>query len=205
MQQMNKILLDIPNKITTSRLVLRPPQAGDGMGMYKAYLDGYEDMVKWLNQPPSLASAEQFEIECRQHQAEWILRNDMRLLIINKQTGVIMGRAAYPIPLTNWDIPLFGISYMIAKSYQGKNYVTEAINAMIRFAFIYLKARKVEIKCDIENIKSVGIPERLGLKLETVQLGNWPSRDKISLATIKTYVIFAIKDLPPLEVDYSNC
>jgi RimJ/RimL family protein N-acetyltransferase len=200
---MNKILLDIPTKIITPRLILRPPQAGDGPGMYKVYKDGYEDMIKWLNHPPKMASEEEFEIDCRKHQAEWILRGDMRLLIIDKQTNTIMGRNSYPPHLSNWNVPYFGISYMLGKTYQGQGFVTESVSAMIRFAFVYLKARKVEIKCDVENTKSVGVPERLGMKLEATQVGTWPSKDKQNLATIRTYAIFDANELPSLAVEYS--
>jgi RimJ/RimL family protein N-acetyltransferase len=199
---LNKLLLDIPNQIITPRLILRPPKAGDGAGIHKAIEDGYEDVIKWLNQPTEVPNIEYYEIEARKQHAEWILRGDMRFLIIDKVTQTIMGRTSYPPHLSNWDIPYFGISYMLAKTHQCKGYVTESVNAMIRFAFAFLNARKIEIKCDSENIKSVRVPERLGLKLEATQRGNWPRKDKEELAEIRTYAIFSADELLPLEVSY---
>ncbi len=40
------ILIDLPEVIETSRLLLKIPQAGYGPGLYEASADGYDDYVK---------------------------------------------------------------------------------------------------------------------------------------------------------------
>jgi ribosomal-protein-serine acetyltransferase len=199
------ILLDLPTYIETPRLILRPPQAGDGPGIYKAITDGYSALVKWLNWPSNIPSKEQVEIEARIHQAKWILREDMRFVCINRESGEIMGRMAYPSIQTNWDIPIFGISYFMSKSHQRLGYTQEAVNALTRYAFEVLDAKKVEIKCDVENPASIGIPKKLGFKLEARQKGVWPRKDKHELAEIVTYARFDMINLLPLEVRWSSC
>ncbi|MFN7039110.1 MAG: GNAT family N-acetyltransferase [Alphaproteobacteria bacterium] len=199
---MNKILLDLPNKIITPRLILRHPQAGDGQEVFNAISDGYEDVVKWMNQPEKIPPIEYFEAEVRRSHALWILRSDIRFVITDKETDNIIGIGLYPPCQANWNIPSFGIMYFLAKTYQRKGYATEAVNALIRFAFKHLKARKIEIKCDEENVKSIAIPERLGMQLEASQKGLWPRNDKEGLATVRTYAIFNTEILPELEVHY---
>lgn len=46
--------------------------------------------------------------------------------------------------------------------------MTEAVQGITAFAFEELKARRVEIRCDPQNVKSRAIPERLGFVLEGI-------------------------------------
>lgn len=202
MPTIDRILLDLPVPITTPRLILRPPQAGDGKGLHAAMLDGYADLVKWVYKPPSPPTVEMIEKEVRIQSATWILREDIRFICIRKDTNKIIGRLAYPAPLCNWDIPLIGISYFICRSAQAKGFATEAVNALTRYAFQTIKARKVEIKVDTDNKASVRVPEKLGFQLEATQIGNWPRPDKQELAEIRTYCAFNTEQLPPFDVKW---
>ncbi|MGX6960744.1 MAG: hypothetical protein ACIPMY_06020 [Rickettsia endosymbiont of Pentastiridius leporinus] len=59
---MNRILINLPEVIETSKLKLQMPKAGYGENLYQAIMDGYEDYVKWLNwssTPPTLESVEE--------------------------------------------------------------------------------------------------------------------------------------------------
>lgn len=195
------LLLDLPRVIETPRLFLRPPQAGDGEGIYYAIKDGYENLVKWLNWPKTFScTIDAMEREARMHQARWILREDMRLIVIHKESNTIIGRCGFPPVQLNWQIPYFGISYFLSQSWQGQGYAIEAVNALTRYAFKYMKARKVEIKCDAENLKSIAIPEKIGFIYEARLKGNWPRQDKDELADVLCYYCFDAKNLSPLDV-----
>jgi len=191
---MNKILIDLPETIDTPRLILQMPKAGFGEKLNAAISDGYEDYVRWLNWSATPPTAEAVEEECRKHMAEFILRDFIRYLIIDKATSEVIGRCAYPSFQADWAIPQFGISYFIRKSRREKGYATEAIHTMCELAFDILKARKIEIYCDVENIASTKVPLKLGFKLEYTQRGGWPRADG-NLAELQTYSIFSKKDL----------
>jgi RimJ/RimL family protein N-acetyltransferase len=196
------LLLDLPDKITTDRLVLRVPAPGDGQSLYEAISDGYEDFVKWLNWPKELPSYSSVEVDCRIHKAQFILREDIRFLIINKETNEIMGRCGYPPPQSNWEIPSFGMSYFLARRFRSQGYAQEALNALTRYAFHVLKARKVQIQVDPENELSLKIPQHLGFSLEAQQKGCWVRRDIEELAELWTYVLFDPSPLPFLKVEW---
>jgi RimJ/RimL family protein N-acetyltransferase len=196
---MNKILLDLPELIETPHLKLQMPKAGFGQRLYPAISDGYEDYVKWLNWPEAMPTIEMLEEECRRQHADFILREFIRYLIIEKETDAIVGRCAFPSFQANWVIPQFGIAYFICKNKRAKGYATEAAHAMALLAFRVLQAKKLEIYCDAENIASTKIPLKLGFKLEYSQRGGWPRHDG-QLAELQTYSIFSEEDLPNLEV-----
>lgn len=187
---MNKILLDLPYHIETERLTLQVPSAGFGDRLLRAVEDGFEDYVRWLNWPDKCPSAEELEIDCRKHHAEFISRDIIRYLIIEKQTQEVIGRCAFPPQQANWAIPQFGISYFIRRSQRQRGYATEAVKAMMKIGFEKLNARKLEIFCDDENIASRKIPEKLGFKLEYTQRGGWPRYDG-GLALLHTYSLFS--------------
>ena len=196
----NPILLDMPQRIETQRLILRTPQAGDGAAVHAAILDGYEDYVKWLAWSATPPSAEQVEIDCRTQQAKFILREDMRFLILDKSSNKVMGRCAFPAFQLSWAVPYFGISYFMDRSYRGQGYAQEAANAMARLAFEVLGARKVIITVDPENVASARVPQALNFQLEAKQKGCWPHPNKKDLADFWTYALFDPKDLPDLNV-----
>lgn len=196
------LLLDLPEQIITPRLILRVPTSGDGQSLYKAISDGYEDFVKWLNQPDKMPSLSSVEADCRKHKAQFILREDLRFLIINKETSEIMGRCGYPSSQSHWEIPSFGISYFLARRFRNQGYAQEAANALVQYAFRILRARKVQIQVDPENEASLKIPQHLGFALEAQQKGCWPRYDKKELAELWTYVLFDPSPLPFLKVEW---
>jgi RimJ/RimL family protein N-acetyltransferase len=198
---MNKLLLNLPELIETPRLNLQMPKAGFGQKLHQAISDGYEDYVKWLNWSPNVPTPEIIEEECRRHHADFILREFIRYLIIEKETDKIVGRCAFPSFQAHWMIPQFGISYFICKSKRSNGYATEAAHAMSLLAFKVFGAKKLEIYCDAENINSTKVPSKLGFKLEYVQKGGWPRYDG-QLAELQTYSIFSENDLPYLEAQW---
>ena len=192
---MDRILIDLPETIETPRLKLQVPRAGFGGKVHQAIVDGYDDYIRWLNWPSAIPTIESVEEDCRKHHAEFILRDFIRYIITDKITDNVVGRCAFPSFQANWNIPQFGISYFIRKSQRSKGYATEAVCAMTQLAFEVLKARKVEIYCDAENIASTKIPLRLNFKLEYTQKGGWPRPDG-ELTTLQAYSLFSANDLP---------
>lgn len=191
---MSRILIDLPEVIETPRLKLQMPKAGYGEKLHQAIIDGYEEYITRLNWPSTIPTVEVVEEDCRKHHVEFILRDFIRYLIIDKITNEVIGRCAFPSFQANWLIPQFGVSYFIKKSQRAKGYASEAAYAMTVLAFNTLKARKVEIYCDAENIASIKVPLKLGFKLEYTQRGGWPRLDGV-LAELQTYSIFSVDDL----------
>jgi RimJ/RimL family protein N-acetyltransferase len=196
---MQRILIDLPEVIETPRLKLVMPQAGLGEKLQPVLIDGYEDGIKWLNWPAELPTVETVEAETRKHQVDFILRDLIRYIIINKAEDKIVGRCAFVTSETTWLIPQFPISYFIRKKERSKGYATEAVHALTLVAFRILKAKKVEIFVDAENSASSRVPLKLGFKLEYTRRGGWPRPDG-KLAEMQTYSLFSAAELPHLDV-----
>ena len=187
---MNKILINLPESIESKNIILQMPKAGFGKKIHEVIIDGYDDYIKWLNWPDEIPTAEDVEIDCRKHHAEFITRENIRYIIIEKNSQKVVGRCAFPGFQANWLIPQFGISYFIGKRYRKRRYATKAVSEMAKIAFSILGAKKIEIFCDKENIPSTKVPQKLGFKLEYTTRGSWPKQDN-TLAHLQCYSLFS--------------
>ena len=57
---------------------------------------------------------------------------------------------------------------MLARAEWGKDYMTEALRAVIEFAFTLPKVRRVWAVCDVDNTASARVMEKAGLEREGI-------------------------------------
>ena len=160
----NPALIDLPMPVITPRLILRPLEPGDGAELYQAKKETWDQLTQWMPWAQDPGSVESNEAYARRKQADFILRDDISLIGIDPETG----RMALCTGLhrMNWALRKFDIGYWCRAECQGKGLVTEAANALTRYAFNQLAARRVQILHAADNDASRGIPERLGYTLE---------------------------------------
>ena len=81
------------------------------------------------------------------------------------------------------------MGYWLAKTAQGKGLMTKTCRALVDYAFNELELNRVQINCNVENIKSRAIPERLGFQMEgvhrQVEWLNEEFRDRAVYAMLK--------------------
>jgi len=157
-------MLDFPNKFETDRLHIRLPLPGDGKAVYEAVTASINEFKAWLPFARKEISVDGMERSVREAHAKFLLREDLRLHIILKDTGQLIGSSG--LHGIDWDIPKFEIGYWLDSRYVGKGIMTEAVQGITDFAFDVLHARRVEIRCDTMNARSKAIPIRLGYTLE---------------------------------------
>lgn len=168
------ILIDIPVPIITPRLILRPPQIGDGEILHAAIKESFDVLTQWMPWAKEMPTLKESEVVVRQSAANWILRKNeepyLPLFMFDKTTHDFVGATGYHH--YDWDVPCIEIGYWIRTSYMGQGLMTEAVQALTQFAFLQLKVKRITITCDPDNIRSRKIPERLGYGLESVIKSN---------------------------------
>lgn len=184
-------------RIATPRLIIRPHQSEDAPLLNQALLDSFNELHQWLywaKTPPTLGETAAY-IEHSQKCWAQEAPKELPLLIFDSQEKVLLGSTGFHS--INWEIKNFVIGYWIHTHYSGNGFITEAINALTRFAFLHWNARRVEICCDTENTKSANIPKKLNFELEGhLKMNRVRPSGKISGTLV--FATFNIDNLPEL-------
>lgn len=158
------ILIDLPDEIRTERLILRAPRAGDGPAINRAIVESFVELKEWMPWAQTLPSVEDSERFARESHAKFVRREDLPMVVLRASDGELIGASG--MPRFDWDVPRFEIGYWCRTSCVGRGYVSEAVIALTRFAFMTLHARRVEIRMDERNVRSRRVAERAGFELE---------------------------------------
>lgn len=163
---MDPLLLDIPDRLETPRLILRVPRAGDGQATNAAIVETFETLRPWLPWAQTVPTLEQSEANCRRAWAQFQLREDITLRLFLKECGTMIGSAG--LHRIDWSVPKFEIGYWVGRNYEGKGYATEAARAIAALAIEKLGAHRLQIHTDARNEKSSRVAERCGFTLEAL-------------------------------------
>ena len=161
-----KSCLEIPTRLETERLYLRPYQAGDGPIYFavgqknRAHLARYEtdNFIRTLDSEAEAEKAVQGLA------ADWEARNCFFMGVFDKHTDEFVAQI-YVGPV-NWDVPELEIGFFVDCDHEGRGYVTEAVKAALRFVFATLQAHRVSLHCDDGNARSYRVAERCGMVRE---------------------------------------
>lgn len=159
----------IPLKvIKTQRVLIRPVRSTDATLMHEAMKASFEDLKAWMPWAQSLASLRDTEVYLLHGERIWSSPAhegvEQPLQIMDPTNRHYLG--ATGIKPANLSIPTFEIGYWVNKQYAGQGIITEAMNALTRYLFQVLKAKRVEINCEENNLRSAKVAQRLNYELE---------------------------------------
>ncbi len=151
--------------LLTARAVVRRFREGDGVALYelvdnnRSYLSDYFSQVHHAT--PDKETAEQY---VREKMAAWLLQQEYCFGIWENRSAQLIGQ----IQLTNidWSIPRAELSFFLDQSFQGKGMMTEALQAVIRFAFTQLFIEKLSLPTSMENYDMHRIARKCGFRRE---------------------------------------
>ena len=203
---MKPILLNLPMPIQTERLLIRPPQLGDGNIINAAVVESYDvlkSIMPWAQTLPSIEDSEEF---ARLGAANWVLKKNeepyLPLSIFRLDTMEYIGGTGFHH--MNWDVPAFETGYWLHVRHQNQGFMTEAVNAIARYAFLELHAKRLEIRCDIINARGKKIPERLGFHLEATLKQNRINQQTLAPSDTLVYALYTSETLLSLSVHWPN-
>lgn len=163
---LNPVLLKFPEEFESERLLIRAPRREDAVLSYEAIKQSIDSLRPWMPFAQKKPDLNQIEANLIEAAADFQLRKDLRLHFFLKDTGEFIGSSG--LHRIDWEVRKFEIGYWVDNRFEGKGYVTEAVDRITRFAFEELGANRVEIKCDPDNVRSRAVAERLNFKLEGI-------------------------------------
>jgi RimJ/RimL family protein N-acetyltransferase len=143
---------------------VRCPLPGDGPEKHAAVAESLEDLAPWLDWAREVGTVEDSEADVRRARVRFLERTDLMLLLFLKGTGTLVGGSG--LHRIDWTVPRFEIGYWCRTRFTGHGYITEAVRGITGFAFDVLGAKRVEIRCDSLNRRSIRVAERAGFRLE---------------------------------------
>lgn len=137
--------------------------------LHEALTESLAELRRFLASLPWVAAEqtpESAEAYCRNGEANFIARRDLPFLVFEKRTGNLVASAG--LHRTVWQTPKTEVGYWCRTKATGHGYVTEAVNALVEYAFQHMKAVRVELFTDEENAASRRVAELCGFELEGI-------------------------------------
>lgn len=176
MDSSKPILIDFPNSFTTERLIIRQPLPGDGEAVYIAMMESLDQLQRWMPWAKEVPTLEDTEANMRQAYVHFLERSDLRFHLFHQETKEFVGSSG--LHRINWKIRKFEIGYWCRSNFARQGYITEAVKGLTVFAFQFLDAKRVEIRCDELNLPSRKVAERVGFQMEGILRNHVQSVDQ---------------------------
>ena len=163
---MHKLLLDIPSRLDTERLIIRKYTEGDGRELYLLLErnNNRKFLKENVEEVSSIKTEGEAEIKVRKHSAEWFARDRFVMGIWLKSENKYVGEIW--IEPKKWEVPSFEIGWFLDQGYQRRGIATEAARRSLEFLFNDLNAYKVIVITRDTNPRSQKLAERLGFRGE---------------------------------------
>jgi aminoglycoside 6'-N-acetyltransferase len=156
-------LVRVPfTQIETTRLLVRRFQDGD----LSAFLEYRNDpeVARYQGWDSILEVNAQAMITELKHAEPGAPGHWFQFAIALKETAQLVGDCGLCVLVQDARQAQLGIS--LARAYQGQGFATEAVSAVLDYAFINLDLHRVVATVDAENARSAALMERVGLRRE---------------------------------------
>lgn len=151
------------HSLQTERLLLRPLTMNDAEAMF-SYTSKAESF-RFLKRNPH-QSVDEDRVFLQKAVESYRTHSDFIWGICEKETNCLIGTCRlFNIDLTD---SRGEVSYLIHPSYQGRGIASEAVGALIRFAFEELSLIRVQAHCASENIGSERVMQKCGMQFESI-------------------------------------
>ena len=164
------VLIPVPERIEGKRVVLRPYVPSDAQALFRLINASRAHLFPWLPWADSAhRTLDDTKAFIANATAWWMLRTNLIAGIFDRKSGRLLGGSglhACKGASIDWDIPAMMIGYWIGKQHEGKGYVAEAVGLLARVAFDQFKVKRLEIRCDDQNVRSAHVMERAGFVRE---------------------------------------
>lgn len=129
---LHALLLEIPEKLETERLILAATRAGHGAAVNEAVTESFAALKPWMPWSQQVQSLEDSEKHCREAQAKWHSREMIDFCFFAKPQGPFVGKGG--LHTIEWSLPKFEVGYWIRSSCVRRGYATEATGALVVLA-----------------------------------------------------------------------
>jgi radical SAM protein with 4Fe4S-binding SPASM domain len=151
------------SKISTDRLILRPPVQSDFKFLKSMWENG--GVMKFVGFPSGLYQSDE---KIRQWINEWQDEDRLRLVIEEKKTKKAIGETGFHIdkeyPFAKKADAVAAPDIKLISEAQGKGFGSEALKALIDYVFSKTNVTVIQITPNVKNKAALGLYSKLGFK-----------------------------------------
>src|SRR4051812_10999457 len=127
---MNPLLIELPERLETERMLLRVPRAGDGEIVHASVRESIEELKRWMPWATDAYAVADAEDWCRRKTAAYVMREELGFILFDRQ-GLHLGNlSAFKIV---WDVPSCELGYWVRTSRTRQGFASEAVRAVTQF------------------------------------------------------------------------
>jgi len=153
------MIVIVPPRLSTARLLLRPPHAADAAAVFEYASDPL--VVRYMDWPAAVEPADVIRATERALQ-KWELAEEYSWRLTVPPDDTPMGSVGCHIQGESAD---FG--FVLNRRYWGRGYATEAAGAVLDWLTSVDVIKRIHATCDVENVASARVLEKLGLSRQT--------------------------------------
>lgn len=157
--------IELPNSLQTDQLLLRGPLPDDTAEFHTTLVESLPPLrpwFAWAKNTPTPETSAAFVAESHRgfqerHQVDWF--------VFLKKTQTFIGIVSLHsagFMTVDWSHSTQLLSYWLLTDYTGQGYMTEAVDAVVKFAFSLPNIRRLQIHCNVKNTRSAALAKRLG-------------------------------------------
>lgn len=154
-----------PEILETERLRLRKPVLDDARVIFTTYAQDPE-VTRYLTWRPNKSVDETCEF-LRECLRAWEEGRSFQWAIVRKEDEQLLGMVGSRVDGHKWEL-----GYVLARSYWGRGYMTEAVTRVVHWALQQKDIYRVWSVCDIDNPPSARVMEKAGMVREGI-LRRW--------------------------------
>ena len=163
---MDPLLVDLPERAESSRLMMRIPQHGDGAIVNRAITESFEffkPWFAWCQKIPTVEASERFQ---REQRIKFYQRTGIPFLLFEKATGDFVGTV--DVHMVKWDIGQFELGAWCTKSKEGSGYMLEAGSVFLRMFDERGLIQRATILSQVGNKRSIALARSLNFTEEGI-------------------------------------
>lgn len=150
--------------IETERMLLRLPHPEDVRGMQLAIAMSLEDLARWMPRALKGQTQKQTRDYVYTQMALFVQDENYLFGMFGKESGAFLGSVELGVRIPK--IPSYEVGFWVRSDVTGKGYAREAVKAVTDYAFDKLKANRVFLRCEADNLGSQKVAEAAGFVKE---------------------------------------
>lgn len=176
-----------PEILRTARLVLRKPTREDAPLLFAAYAQDH-DVARYLTWRPHTGVSES-EAVIGRFLDVWRDGRGFHWLLFQEGGTELLGAIG-----VRGEAPQLELGYVLAQRYWGHGFMSEAVTAVVDWAFSEPSVFRIGAVCDIDNQRSARLLEKAGFEREGV-LRSWSVHPNISATPRDCYSYSKIRSV----------